>query len=464
MGRFYKATKTNFLDYLDDYSTYSPDSAKIDSGLGALEVLPKDRPRVSEIVTSYEDEMNTLAKTLQQSPNNLSKLQPQIDALRNRIKQDYFYGELAAARDRLKNYQNYEKKIQDTLKDYPTLQSLAVEKLRESVPDLSFDPKTGSYGQVSIPTNIVKPMTPDDIREWQSSQKASLRERILKSGVEKVAGNKYESILRVGEMVGITPQDALEMLRGAVPRQALEASQMRADLMGLGTDEMNIFNEDGSPNLNTEWGRIVDATMKQIAGEKFQGTTTKLEDYGAKKSLEEYYRGKDAKESADELFNKFKAVWEGKEGAFDKKEGFMKFDNFLEGAKIGGKKVIGIQKITGQSPSAIVETGKTRKQYIDPEDRSTYESGGIKVKKDNDGLFVELPETAEVPMDFDMMESILPDKIYKEFMKRARKEGIVDPNTRAVKVDPKTDEQQVKTTIKSAIQDSLDKIIKKKNE
>lgn len=455
MGRFYQATKTNFLDYLDKFSSNTPDFAAVDSGLGAVEALPQDRPRASEILKGYEQEINTLASQLQRNPKALPTIKPQLDTLRSKLKDDYFYGELGAIRDRLNEYKGYEKQIQTTLKYYPTLQSKALELLRtQGVPDLSFDPASGEYGRIKVPTNIVKPLAPADIEKWQTTQKTNIKDTILSNTTaEEIAGNEFESILRIGEKVGVTKDQALAMLVGSIPREAIESEQMVADLQGRGTDESKIINDDGTPNLNTTWGKVIASTMEQIARENFKGTTTKLTDQAGliKERGKEQRRNikfkddldrKDDVEAATTFVEKMKSMWEGNPNAYDTSDPntqIIRNDNWLAGYNINKKPIKGVFKVLGQEP--MIEYVESEGKSFDRDAIKAARESGQPVYRDKDNKeFIIEQKIGRTPLDFESIENIdIPLKVKQQILREAISKGVMDKESRKVSVDPSQD-------------------------
>lgn len=460
MGRFYRATKTDFPSYLDALATSKPDYTAIESGLGAIEALPQDRPRAQEIIQGYEYEIDDLTKQVQASPKSLSRVQPRLNDLRNRIKNDYFYGELGAIKDRLTEAKEKEKQITDTLKDYPTLQSLALDQFRQKgIEPLSFDPSTGSRGKINVPLNVLKPLGPADFEKWQTTQKTNIKDRILKgTSAEQIAGNEFESILRVGELVGVTEDDALAMLVGSVPREALEAEQMVADLQGRRTDETQLLNEDGTPNTNTTWGKVIDSTMKQIARESFEGSNVKLTDQGKlieargkeqRKNIrfKDDLDGKDEKEAATTFVEKMKAVWEGDPDAFDTPESsegglppIIRDDNWLAGFTINKKPILGIYKVQGQPP--MIEYVDAEESSYSKEDIDFAKEAGKPVYVNKDGKkYVTKQKIARKPLDFETVENInIPLGVKQQIMREAIDKGVMDKATRRVTVTGPTTE------------------------
>ena len=227
MARFYNTSRTDFGDYIDEFSQRrKPGAESVSSALGGIDVLPEDRGRLEEIVNGYDQKINDFTRQIQQNPSVLPTLKGQMQDVGQNLRNDFFYGEIAAMRDRVKTHKEKVDYINEALKDDPQLQSLALQRIQ--VNPLDYDPATRTYGKVDAPT-VVAPFTQKEKQDWATKAASTVKEDIL-SRVDKTRKlDKYTSLLELGEEVGVTKDKAIESLVSQVTPDMIRSEQQKAD-------------------------------------------------------------------------------------------------------------------------------------------------------------------------------------------------------------------------------------------
>lgn len=461
MGRFYQASKVNFSDYLDEFGADTGVGA-VDSSLGSIEAIPQDRPRTAQIITGYESEINSLANALR--TQDVATVQPRIQDLRSRIRNDFMYGELSAIRERKKRYDEIEQNIGKTLENYPTIRDKAVDLFRQSgVQPLNYN--KGTFGKISVPTNIVQPYTNQDVQKWMTSVKTNVKDQILSEAqAQEIVPGKYDSILEVGRKVGVTPERAKEIVINAIPREGVESAQMFSDLSGAGRDETAVVDENGNFRTDTEWGRYAESLYNQLLKETFQGRIVKKDNFAAKQYLKDALKSKGDKDAADEFVDKFEAVWKGNPDAFDKTDpgGVVQVDNWFEGYEIGGQPIVALKKVPGAPPYLEVAADEDLQLVTPQEVPGLIEKGERIVRKGTSSYRLKGGKTRAVPLDYETIQNInIPTSVKSKVLKSLKERGLVEPSTGKVQVDPTQDVEAASQTIKrQGVQQKLNDIWK----
>lgn len=380
MGRYYKTSQTDFLDYISGTPVMQPggrpaSSRTVSSLLGGIESLPEDRPVLEERVREFETQVDSLAQQLQEDPSAQQRLMPEINRLRGDIRDQYYYGEIAAIRDRYAQAQEAEKNLREVFKDNPSIMSSALQDLYGNIPELGFDPITRQYGRIN-PPNYVKPFTGEDRNKFIKTAEDAIKEEMIAQIDDQRPISPTETLYSLGQRSGVTVEKARESLAGMVTPDMLAAYIQDARLSGRPADERNFYDPATNTfNLNTELGRLLESVaigLKRdefdIDREKGRDTLAEIKERGRQRRSTMRFGRRLKAGDYENLASKFISVWRGDEGAFDNRE---MVDTFREG---------GLTEADEQMLEAIAdpdERRQTREQLLRQRGREGGQIGQI---------------------------------------------------------------------------------------
>lgn len=276
MARFYQTGQTDFLDYtLPGSRSNTPGTARVSSPFGALEALPEDRARLEELINEYDAEIGEVANVLRGNPNAIQQVKPRLTELQNRIRDDYFTGELAAIRDRLSTYRTVEENIRKTIKD-PFVAENAIREI--GIPELGFDPGTRNYGRIAAP-DVVQPFDENAKRQWIETAENTIKDEILSKVDDTRKLDKYSSLLTLGEEVGVGRDKVLQSLVGRVTPDMIRAENQLHRYRGENIDENQFYDpQTGEFNLDTTYGRMLDSVVTGLTRKSSKTQQIKYQD------------------------------------------------------------------------------------------------------------------------------------------------------------------------------------------
>lgn len=269
MARFYNTSQTDFVDYnagQRQQQQQQPSGGMAADLFGDINALPQDRPRLQDIISGYESEIDGVVSQLQANPRAVRQLQPQIQSIRQRLAMDKTAGELKAISDRYNQYSEVRKRYTESLKDDPFQATMALNELDASLEPIQFDPQTGSFNQIQ-PQAYVAPLTDADKNKWFSTYVPKIADTVLEQIKEQEGLDRYTTLLERGELKGILKDRALRILSQQVTPQMVAAENQRRRFAGdTEVDESTFFDPTtGKPNLNTYLGRMVEAAAESVA-------------------------------------------------------------------------------------------------------------------------------------------------------------------------------------------------------
>lgn len=262
MARFYDTSRTNFIDYDLSATSRPPKGESIDTIFGSLNAIAEDRPRLDEIIRGYESRVDDLARQLQVNPNALSSLNPDIRSLKSDLNRDMQAGELRAIQDRFDRYTDTSSRIDEVFKNQPGLADAARSLIQ--IEGLNFDPTTGGYGRITSP-DVVTPFTTSDLGTWLKNQEAIINEDFISRIQDEENLDRYTKLFERGELRGVLKEDVVRQLASAVTPEMIASAQQERSLRGDTSVQEGEFFTDGALNLNTTYGRLIDATADNIA-------------------------------------------------------------------------------------------------------------------------------------------------------------------------------------------------------
>lgn len=266
MARFYNTSQTDFVDYNAGQRQQQPSGGMAADLFGDINALPQDRPRLQELITGYENEIEGLVSQLQANPRAQRQLQPQIQSIRQRLAMDKTAGELKAIGDRYNQYSDVRKRYTESLKDDPFQATMALNELDSSLEPIQFDPQTGSFNQIQ-PQAYVAPLTDADKNKWFTTYVPKIADTLLEQVKEQEGIDRFTTLLERGELKGVLKDRALRILSQQVTPQMIAAENQRRRFAGdTEIDEGQFFDPaTGKPNLNTYLGRMVEAAAESVA-------------------------------------------------------------------------------------------------------------------------------------------------------------------------------------------------------
>lgn len=266
MARFYNTSQTDFVDYNAGQRQQQPSGGMAADLFGDINALPQDRPRLQELITGYESEIDGIVSQLQANPRAVRQLQPQIQSIRQRLAMDKTAGELKAISDRYSQYSDVRKRYTESLKDDPFQATMALNELDASLSPIEYDPQTGSFNQIQ-PQAYVAPLTDADKNKWFTTYVPKITDTLLEQVKEQEGLDKYTTLLERGELKGVLKERALRILAQQVTPQMIAAENQRRRFAGdTEIDESSFFDPaTGQPNLNTYLGRMVEAAAESVA-------------------------------------------------------------------------------------------------------------------------------------------------------------------------------------------------------
>jgi hypothetical protein len=424
MARFYQTSSPTFVDYSEGVSKGGSGQPTAFSLLGDLDILPQDMPRYSEILTGYDSQINELARRAQADPRRSNTLQPDIMRLQQQMRNDLEAGELAAFVNRKKDVDANEKLYDKLYEKDPTVSILAKDRFRSSITPADYDPTTRTYNEIK--PYAVQVWTPADTEKWRTNFNTTLKETKIGGIKEDEKLGPHQKLIVRGEVMGVTRKRALEAAVASVPRQALEAEKQRKELMNLdGAAELQFYTKDEQgniiPNLNTVWGREIEAAAQKATREDPKVRQSQFTDQSAlarlrsdlAKSRMRY--GQTLRGEDEEWFTKLQKLYAGEGYTGETGEMGEKSDNALVGRKFKGGLVSHVEKVPGQKPVIVYEVVITNPRTE---------------KK-------EVVQRSEV-LDYDALREVLPPKTFNRLREDATSAGAWT-NERIVKLPYEVD-------------------------
>lgn len=399
MGRWYQAATPEFVDYSEGITSSKGGKGATTptalSLIGEMDVLPEDWGRHQEKLASVDSQINEITARMQADPRRANRYLPDVQRLKQDILRDTTAGEWAAMKERKRLVSEWEAGLEDVAKKDPALAYMARQKPNYYIPPLDYDEQTKTFGKPQFP--MIETYSPEQARAWEDNLRESVKDRILKKTgmtVDKI--NPLQSIITVGESVGVTRDDILETAIGMVDPKALLASETRRRLSeGLegkptNIDERNFYTRDANGkiqlNLDTDWGRRIESLARGLERENFKRQTInftdlpgriKAEEASAKRKMNYEQRLKREDETID-LYPDVKSIMEGKDynmgyspsdvtrtketpnpvtgqvepGVF----AMVKKDNSFAGVEYKGGKIRYIEKQEGLPPKVVIDT------------------------------------------------------------------------------------------------------------
>ena len=296
MARFYQTSDTQAIDYIPNIGTGRGTGAgKTKSPFGEFEVIPEDRPLLQQKMGEYYAEVQDITNQLRQNPKDLVRLQPRISDLRSRMQQDIQAGEIAAMRERRKQYDALQKSFGEAYKNNPLEHSYAMSNIE--VQPLDYDPVTGTFGSIMAP-KMASPWDPD---EWDRSIKnaeANLTPRLLEEARTKnIPINKYANAMQIMNTLGYTKDQALQAIMGNLSPELVDSYNQHYRLRGV---DMPKFSVNGQLNLEHPLARQLDqwASAKEGVSDMRIATPTAI-DYGRKAAAEESIKARYDKDGGE---------------------------------------------------------------------------------------------------------------------------------------------------------------------
>ncbi len=138
MGRFYQTDKPTFVQdgmFQMPYQLAAQVIGKVDAEIAANETatvgmhdllnaegLKVDEPRLREILSGYEKEIDAMSRDISENPLNYRKKTPQMRDLSRKIEEDFSRGEVAAIQGNKNAYNNWLAKNQEAVKSGGVMQ------------------------------------------------------------------------------------------------------------------------------------------------------------------------------------------------------------------------------------------------------------------------------------------------------------------------------------------------------
>ena len=396
MARFYNTGQTNFIDFTQ---SNRPGKATVQSPFGAIEALPEDRARLEQLVNEYDSQIGGITEQLRRNPSAAKSLQPEIAGLGQNIRDNYYYGEIAAIRDRYNQYASQVKSIQETLKDQPYLQDAAIRAIQ--VPELGFDPMTRNYNKLISP-DVVKPFTED--AKWVANANQVVKDEILSKVDATRKLDDFTSLLELGQNVGVTKQKVVDTLVGLVTPDMLRSAQQERTLRGDNSVDETKFYDPATGQLNTDtvWGQKIASLAEGLSRRNYKGQNIKYEDKKGLEKLKSNLRKGEAKyknrldnQDAISMADKLRAIWKGEESTFSgvTEPGTGELGGTSYAAPV--RKDDFLKDIKTQNGSVIKEVGK-------PIGGQPY----VVVEVDNNGI----KKQERYPLDIDFIRNAFGDK------------------------------------------------------
>lgn len=417
MGRWYQSATPEFVDYSEGITSSKGGKGATTptalSLIGELDVLPEDWGRHQEKLAEVDSRINEITARMQADPRKANRYLPDVQRLKQDILRDTSAGEWAAMKERKRLVDEHQKGLEDLRKKDPALAYMAGQAI--TVPELGWDAQTQTFNRPEFP--LVETYSPEQTRSWENSVKTTVKDRILSKVDDVKKINPLQSIMTFGQTVGVTRDDVLEAAVGSVDPKALLAAESRRRLTErmtgeqTGIDERNFFTRDANGkiqlNLDTEWGRRVDALARGLEREDFKGQrinfTSQPELIKAKEASSKRvaaYRSSLRSPSETEWYPKLVKLFEGEGFNAPSSSPELKVDNSLAGRKIGSAGIINrIEKEPGQKPQVV---------YHELVDRG-------------DGKKVVQERRQE--LDFDLLRNTLDAKTFKKLEQDAKQKG-----------------------------------------
>lgn len=420
MGRWYQSATPEFVDYSEGITSSKGGKGATTptalSLIGELDVLPEDWGRHQEKLAEVDSRINEITSRMQADPRKANRYLPDVQRLKQDILRDTTAGEWAAMKERKRLVSEWEAGLEDVAKKDPALAYMARQQPNYLIPPLDYDEQTKTFGKPQFP--MIETYSPEQARAWEDNLRESVKDRILKKTgmtVDKI--NPMQSIITVGESVGVTRDDILETAVGMVDPKALLAAESRRRLSeGMegkqsGIDERQFYTRDANGkiqlNLDTDWGRRIESLARGLERENFKRQTINFTDLPKKLKAEEAssnrraaYRASLRSPSETEWYPKLVKLFEGEGFNAPSSSPELKVDNSLAGRKIGSAGIINrIEKEPGQKPQVV---------YHELVDRG-------------DGKKVVQERRQE--LDFDLLRNTLDAKTFKKLEQDAKQKG-----------------------------------------
>lgn len=284
----------------DQLRKRSESAAATADGLAAqlnIEALEEDRGRRDELTGQLEEEVSKIYDLYKSDPYQANEVARRIGT---KLNKELTRGELAAIKSRHAQKQqalsNLDKIYRDPKSSQynPRLYDFYAGKIK--VEDLAYDPNSGKYGSVAAPTQDKLYSAEDLTKHYKTVLDGISADQVLLSGAPKeLASVPFSQLLEMpGSKKYINFDKVKNALIGATDASIVQSANVMGEAMGRGQNQGNYIKEDGSFNLETDLGRM----LQGLAGGKAftqtnRGVTRTLTDnlglHGAKKTRDNQY-------------------------------------------------------------------------------------------------------------------------------------------------------------------------------
>jgi hypothetical protein len=283
----------------DQLRKRSESAAATADGLAAqlnVEALEEDRGRRDELTGQLEEEVSKIYDLYKSDPYQANEVARRIGT---KLNKELTRGELAAIKSRYAQKQqalsNLDKIYRDPKSNYnPRLYDFYANKIK--VEDLAYDPNSGRYGSVIAPTQDKLYSVEDLTKHYKTVLDGISADQVLLSGAPKeLASVPFSQLLEMpGSKKYINFDKVKNALIGATDASIVQSANVMGEAMGRGENQGSFIKDDGSFNLETDLGRM----LQGLAGGKAftqtnRGVTRTLTDnlglHGAKRTRDNQY-------------------------------------------------------------------------------------------------------------------------------------------------------------------------------
>ena len=284
----------------DQLRKRSESAAATADGLAAqlnVEALEEDRGRRDELTGQLEEEVSKIYDLYKSDPYQANEVARRIGT---KLNKELTRGELAAIKSRYAQKQqaltNLDKIYRDPKSNQynPRLYDFYASKIK--VEDLAYDANSGRYGNVAAPTQDKLYSAEDLTKHYKTVLDGISADQVLLSGAPKeLASVPFSQLLEMpGSKKYINFDKVKNALIGATDASIVQSANVMGEAMGRGQNQGNYIKDDGSFNLETDLGRM----LQGLAGGKAftqtnRGVVRTLTDnlglHGAKKTRDNQY-------------------------------------------------------------------------------------------------------------------------------------------------------------------------------
>lgn len=299
MGRFYKTSSANPLDYMyrinaplmerviatnDKYITDNLDHlSKLNTAAEGFNYLVPDEQRAKEITEQYDKQITNVAKAIRENPAQWRQYTDAIRTLSSDLQSNYKTGEISKITGNYNSYKTVsdyiDKQLEQFGKDGKGISADRAQAyknhflktfIEKDAKGTNYDPKTGKYNAISV----FNPMSNIDIRKHLGDELDKIKADSKLYKKDAITGDEWYFNKRTEKWEGVTPDRILEIVTDRLTDPQLQNYMQQESKVGL---MKGIYDDDGKMiapynyrgvDIAPQEKKTIDAIKSQIAKTK----------------------------------------------------------------------------------------------------------------------------------------------------------------------------------------------------